>query len=49
LLNAGAEYQINETFGVYAKLLNILGQDYEIWNGYTERPFQMFGGLTVKF
>jgi hypothetical protein len=49
LLNAGAEYQINETFGVYAKLLNILGQNYEIWNGYTERPFQMFGGLTVKF
>lgn len=49
LLNAGAEYQINETFGVYAKLLNILGQDYEIWNGYTERPFQMFGGLTIKF
>ncbi|MEX0723044.1 MAG: hypothetical protein WD053_04170 [Gracilimonas sp.] len=49
LLNAGAEYQINETFGVYAKLLNIMGQDYEIWNGYTERPFQMFGGLTVKF
>lgn len=49
LLNAGTEYQINETFGVYAKLLNILGQDYEIWNGYTERPFQMFGGLTVKF
>lgn len=49
LLNAGVEYQINETFGVYAKLLNIMGQDYEIWNGYTERPFQMFGGLTVKF
>ncbi|MEX2604451.1 MAG: hypothetical protein WD361_09600 [Gracilimonas sp.] len=49
LLNAGAEYQINDTFGVYAKLLNILGQDYEIWSGYQERPFQIFGGVTIKF
>lgn len=48
LLNAGAEYQINDTFGVYAKLLNIMGQDYEIWDGYRERPFQIFGGLTIK-
>jgi outer membrane cobalamin receptor len=49
LLNAGAEYQINETFGVYAKLLNLMGQEYEIWNGYQERPLQIFGGLTIKF
>ncbi|MCP9291334.1 hypothetical protein [Gracilimonas sediminicola] len=49
LLNAGVEYQINDTFGVYAKLLNLLGQEYEIWNGYQERPFQVFGGLTIKF
>ncbi|MDR9417679.1 hypothetical protein [Gracilimonas sp.] len=49
LLNFGTEYQINDTFGVYAKLLNIMDQQYEIWNGYTERPFQIFGGLTVKF
>ena len=49
LLNAGAEYEINQTFGVYARMLNILGQKYEIWDGYTERPFQVFGGLTIKF
>ncbi len=48
LLNAGAEYEINETFGVYAKLLNILSQEYEIWDGYQERPLQIFGGLTIK-
>lgn len=48
LINGGAEYQINERFGVYAKVLNILGQKYEIWNGYEERPFQVFGGLTIK-
>lgn len=49
LLNAGVEYQINDTFGVYAKLLNLLGQEYEVWDGYQERPFQVFGGLTIKF
>lgn len=49
LLNAGAEYQINNRFGVYAKVLNILGQKYEIWEGYQERPLQAFGGITFKF
>ena len=49
LINAGAEYQINNRFGVYAKVLNILGQKYEIWNGYEERPLQAFGGITFKF
>lgn len=49
LLSAGAEYQLNDTFGVYAKLLNLLGQKYEIWDGYEERPFQVFGGITIKF
>jgi len=49
LLNAGTEYQINETFGIYAKLLNILDSDYEIWDGYEERPLQILGGITIKF
>ncbi|GAB5410649.1 MAG: hypothetical protein BalsKO_30140 [Balneolaceae bacterium] len=49
LLNAGAEYQINNRFGVYMKVLNILGQKYEIWEGYQERPLQAFAGLTLKF
>lgn len=48
LLNAGAEYQITDTFGVYTKVLNMLGQNYELWDGYQERPFQIFGGLTIK-
>ncbi|MFV1883945.1 MAG: hypothetical protein ACMZ7B_05630 [Balneola sp.] len=49
LLSGGAEYQINNRFGVYVKVLNILGQNYEIWEGYQERPLQAFGGLTLKF
>lgn len=49
LLNGSAEYQINSAFGLYAKVLNILGQKYEVWNGYDERPFQIFGGITFRF
>ncbi|MEQ9264805.1 MAG: hypothetical protein RLN81_06260 [Balneolaceae bacterium] len=49
LLSGEAEYQISNSFGVYLKVLNILGQKYEVWHGYEERPFQVFGGLTFKF
>lgn len=47
LLNAGLDYNINEKFGVYFKVLNILGQNYEVWEGYQERPFQIFGGIKL--
>lgn len=47
LLNAGLDYKINEKFGVYFKVLNILGQNYEVWEGYQERPFQIFGGVKL--
>ena len=48
LFNAGAEYRINKKFGVYVKVLNILGQNYELWDGYQERPLQVFGGITLN-
>jgi hypothetical protein len=48
LLNGAVEYEINNHFGLYAKVLNMLGQKYEIWDGYQERPFQVFGGLILK-
>lgn len=49
LVNIQADYEITPKFGVYAKVLNILGQKYELWDGYEERPFQIFGGLILKF
>ena len=48
LVNGGAEYDINNRFGIYVRVLNLLGQKYEVWQGYRERPFQLFGGLTIK-
>lgn len=43
------DYEINNNLGVYTKVLNIFAQKYEIWDGYQERPFQIYGGLILKF
>ncbi len=48
LVNASVDYEINSKFGVYFKVLNILGNNYKIWDGYEERPFQVFGGIKLK-
>lgn len=48
LFGAQVDVQITERIGVYAKLVNILDQNYEVWQGYNERPFQAYGGVTVK-
>jgi len=48
LLGSQVDIQITENIGVYAKLLNLLSQEYEVWRGYQERPFQAYGGVTVK-
>ena len=43
------DYEITDKLGVYTKGLNIFSQKYEIWDGYQERPFQVFGGIMLKF
>jgi len=48
LLGGQVDAQITDRFGAYVKLVNLLNQEYEVWRGYTERPFQLFGGITVK-
>ncbi len=48
LLGSQIDAQITDRFGAYVKLVNLLNQEYEVWRGYTERPFQVFGGITVK-
>lgn len=48
LLNARAEYRLGGQIGFYVKALNLLNQEYEIWQGYPERPLQVFGGISVK-
>ncbi len=43
------DVQLHRNFGVYVKALNVLNQDYEVWQHYQERPFQLFGGLTLHW
>ncbi|MEX0905955.1 MAG: hypothetical protein WD604_07280 [Balneolaceae bacterium] len=43
------EISITEQAGVYGKLVNLLNQEYELWQGYPERGFQAFVGFTYLF
>ncbi len=49
LLGGKFEISITENAGIYGKLLNITDQQYEIWDGYRERGFQGFVGITYLF
>ncbi|WP_340103439.1 hypothetical protein [Rhodohalobacter sp. 8-1] len=49
LLGARFELALAGNAGIYAKLLNINDVDYEIWQGYRERGFQAYVGITYLF
>lgn len=49
LLGGQLDVEIIDNVGAYVKLVNILDQEYEVWEGYQERSFQVYGGLTLKF
>lgn len=49
LLNVQAEIMVAEQVGVYMKGLNLLGSEYQLWKGYTERPLQLYAGVVIKF
>lgn len=48
LLGAQLDLEITDRFGAYLKGVNLLGDDYQLWEGYSERPLQVYGGVTVK-
>lgn len=48
LLNAQAEFMLAEQVGFYVKGLNLLGSDYQLWKGYTERPLQVYAGVVIR-
>ncbi|MEX2641108.1 MAG: hypothetical protein WD266_10500 [Balneolales bacterium] len=47
LFGVQLDYKITSNFGAYIKGLNLLNRDYEVWQGYRERPVQVYGGLTL--
>ena len=48
-LNLTAAYNLNDTFGVYAKLGNILCQKYELYYGYPMQGFNAMIGVNINF
>lgn len=48
-LNATATYAINDTFGAYVKLNNLLFQRYEWFYGYPLQKFNAMVGINVNF
>ncbi|MEX2368037.1 MAG: hypothetical protein WD510_00905 [Balneolaceae bacterium] len=48
-IGSRVEVRVSEKVGIYGKILNLLNQSYEIWEGYPERPFQVYGGVSLIF
>lgn len=48
-LNLTGSYTFNDTFGVYAKLNNILCQKYEQYYGYPMQRFSALVGVNINF
>ncbi len=49
LIGGKFEISISDRYGVYGKLLNLLDEEYQLWEGYRERGFQGFVGFTYIF
>lgn len=48
LLGGQFDLSITDNIGIYGKVVNLLDQEYQKWDGYIERPLQIYGGLTFK-
>ena len=47
--NLGAEYRIKKQFGVFAKMNNIFGNNYERYLYYPKLGFNVIGGINYSF
>ena len=48
-LSAGAEYKVNEKFGVYIRANNLTGQTYQRFLYYPKLGMNFIGGLNYAF
>ena len=48
-LNAYVDYQINNQFSAYFKVLNVVANQYEKWQNTPVQGFQILVGATYKF
>lgn len=47
LVGAQLDIRIIDGIGAYVKVINLLDQEYQYWQGYIERPLQLYGGITI--
>jgi hypothetical protein len=48
-LNFGLELSFTERAGIFVELMNIFGSNYQLYNNYPVKGFQVIGGLSYKF
>ena len=48
-LNLTGVYTLNDTFGLYLKLNNVLCQKYELYYGYPMQSFSAMIGVNINF
>jgi outer membrane cobalamin receptor len=48
-LNLTGTYTLNDTFGLYLKLNNVLFQKYELYYGYPMQSFSAMIGVNINF
>jgi hypothetical protein len=48
-LNLGLELSFTERAGIFVELMNIFGSNYQLYNNYPVKGFQVVGGLSYKF
>ena len=48
-VNLTETYIFNNTFSIFARIDNLLNQQYDIWHGYPAEGRRFMGGLSMKF
>jgi hypothetical protein len=47
--NAGLELAFTERAGIFVEFMNVFGSNYQLYNNYPVKGFQVIGGLSYKF
>lgn len=48
-VNLSAEYRFSQRISIFLELNNLLGNNWQRWYSYRERPFDVKGGVTFAF
>ncbi|MFT5970125.1 MAG: outer membrane receptor protein involved in Fe transport, partial [Flavobacteriales bacterium] len=47
--NLGLEYRYSNNLTAFINANNLLGNNYNLWEGYQSQAFNILGGFTYKF